>query len=191
MRTMHTLRRALPLLLAAGAPLAFAQHAHQGSPYAGLQEREIKALSKDDTQRLLQGQGMSLALAAELNGYPGPLHVLELADGLQLTPAQRAQTQALMDGHKAQARELGRQLVEAERALDQSFAQGHATSEEVGRHTRAIGTLQAALRDAHLQTHLKQAALLTREQIAAYQRLRGYTSAQAQPQHHPHQGAHQ
>jgi Spy/CpxP family protein refolding chaperone len=188
---MHTLRRALPLLLAAGAPLAFAQHAHQGSPYAGLQEREIKALSKDDTQRLLQGQGMSLALAAELNGYPGPLHVLELADGLQLTPAQRAQTQALMDGHKTQARELGRQLVEAERALDQSFAQGHATSEEVGRHTRAIGSLQAALRDAHLQTHLKQAALLTREQIAAYQRLRGYTSAQAQPQHHPHQGAHQ
>lgn len=191
MRTMHTLRCALPLLLAAGAPLAFAQHAHQGSPYTGLQGREIKALSSEDTQRLLQGQGMSLALAAELNGYPGPMHVLELADGLQLTPAQRAQTKALMDEHKAHARELGRQLVEAERALDQSFAQGRATDEEVGRHTRAIGVLQGALRDAHLQTHLKQKSLLTREQVAAYQRLRGYTSAQAQPQHHPHKGVHQ
>jgi DNA invertase Pin-like site-specific DNA recombinase len=28
---------------------------------------------------------MGLALAAELNGYPGPLHVLEMADRLQLT----------------------------------------------------------------------------------------------------------
>lgn len=191
MKTMSILRRALPVLLATGVSFAFAQHAHQASPYTGLQEREIKALSKEDTHKLLQGQGMSLALAAELNGYPGPLHVLELGDGLKLTPAQRAQTQALMDEHKAQARDLGKQLVEAERALDQSFAHGRATEEEVARHTRAIGVLQGALRDAHLQTHLKQAALLTREQIAAYQRLRGYTGAQVQPQHQHHKGTHE
>ena len=38
---------------------------------------------------------MSLALAAELNGYPGPLHVLELADRLGLSAEQRGKVQQL------------------------------------------------------------------------------------------------
>lgn len=171
----HTL-----ILLALAAGAAQAQHSGHApaTPYAGLQAREIKALSPEDTARLLQGHGMSLALAAELNGYPGPSHVLELAQPLQLSDAQRAQTQALLDAHKAEARELGRQLVEAERALDALFAQGQARAEEVAERTRRIGELQGALRDAHLQTHLKQKALLSPQQVAHYNRLRGYTTAQ-------------
>jgi hypothetical protein len=39
--------------------------------------------------------------------------------------------------------------------------------------------LQAAVRDAHLQTHLKQTALLTPTQIAQYDKLRGYGSGAA------------
>jgi hypothetical protein len=31
---------------------------------------------------------MGLALAAELNGYPGPIHVLELGDQLNLSSVQ-------------------------------------------------------------------------------------------------------
>ena len=178
------MKRLIALALLA-APAAFAQHAHPAAaPYAGLQSREIKALSPEDVNRLLQGQGMSLALAAELNGYPGPAHVLELAGPLQLSEAQRAQTQALMDAHKAQARELGKELVQAERALDAAFAGGHATADEVARHTRRIGELQGALRDAHLQTHLKQKALLTPQQVAHYNRLRGYATAHHQ-EHRP------
>ena len=34
--------------------------------------------------------GMGLALAAELNGYPGPAHVIELAKSLGLSEPQRA-----------------------------------------------------------------------------------------------------
>jgi len=37
---------------------------------------------------------MGLAKAAELNGYPGPKHVLELAGPLKLTSAQVAATEA-------------------------------------------------------------------------------------------------
>ena len=37
------------------------------------------------------------ALAAELNGYPGPSHVLELADKLELSTEQRASMQRLFD----------------------------------------------------------------------------------------------
>lgn len=176
------------VLFAAGSS-AFAQHAGHAAgvatPYAGLQSREIKALSKEDTQGLLQGSGMSLALAAELNGYPGPLHVLELAAPLGLTREQRDQTEALMHRHKSEARRLGQQIVDAERALDLAFAGGRITPEEVTRQTRSIAELQAALRASHLQTHLEQKALLTPHQVMRYQQLRGYASA-----HLPQQGGH-
>lgn len=175
------------LALAAGG--AAAQHGGHGahgqaqpaaagrSAYAGLEAREIKALSAEETRRLLDGHGMSLALAAELNGYPGPSHVLELADGLRLDAGQHERTQALMDGHKARARAIGRRVVDAERALDRAFASGQASADEVARLTREIGELQGELRAEHLRTHLAQRALLTPHQVVQYQRLRGYASA--------------
>jgi chromosome segregation ATPase len=162
------------LLLA--AITAQAQHHAPGNatPYAGLHQREIKALSADDTQRLLEGQGMSLALAAELNGYPGPLHVLEHADALRLDATQRERTQALMHSHKAEARELGARLVAAERELDRAFATRAISEAELARLTTRIGQLQAQLRAAHLRTHLQQTALLSSQQVVHYQQLRGY-----------------
>lgn len=167
-------------LLCAGVLLAFAaqaqHHGHGGAatPYAGLQQREIKALSADDTRGLLEGRGMTLALAAELNGYPGPLHVLEHADALQLDAAQRERSQALMHAHKAEARELGARLVAAERELDRAFASRAISESELARLTARIGQLQAELRAAHLRTHLQQTALLSSQQVAHYQQLRGY-----------------
>ena len=58
------------------------------SPYAGEQSRSIKSLSQQDVADYMAGKGMGCAKAAELNGYPGPAHVLELADQLALTPSQ-------------------------------------------------------------------------------------------------------
>ncbi len=173
-------------LLAAAAPLAaWAQHAHTAAaPYAGLQSRAIKSLSEEDTQRLLQGQGMSLALAAELNGYPGPSHVLEHADALELAPEQRSRTESLLAAHKARARALGVQVVQAERALDRGFAEGRATPDDVARGTADIARLQGLLRAEHLQTHLQQVALLTPVQRTRYQHVRGYAAAAT------HQGEH-
>src|SRR5262245_1477224 len=74
---------------------ALAQHQHAHSPYAGLDSRDIKALSAEQLADLKAGRGMGLALAAELNGYPGPLHVLELADRLQLSPEQTRRVDSL------------------------------------------------------------------------------------------------
>jgi uncharacterized cupredoxin-like copper-binding protein len=163
---------------------AFAQH-HGGhgaaaTPYAGLQSREIKALSPEDTRSLLEGQGMQLALPAELNGYPGPVHVLEHADALQLNPEQRSATQALMHAHKAQARALGEQLVQAERDLDRAFQAKTLTEAELDRRTASIAALQGQLRASHLRTHLQQTALLEPHQVAQYQHLRGYTPVHTQ-----------
>ncbi len=94
----------------------------KASPYAGAQLRDIKSLSSTDVVSLQNGAGMAYAKAAELNGYPGPSHVLELAAALQLTSDQRSATEKLILEHKAKARELGGQLISAERALDSAFA---------------------------------------------------------------------
>src|SRR5258705_8010239 len=106
------MRRLFILFISLFATSTFAQHP-QG--YSGWETREIKALSGDQIKQYRAGAGMSYALAAELNQYPGPLHALELADELKLTAEQRATLRTLMDGHKAEARAIGAQLVEVER----------------------------------------------------------------------------
>jgi hypothetical protein len=67
------------------------------SPYAGRQTRSIKALSDEDIDALRKGEGMGLAKAAELNGYPGPAHVRALAKQLRLSDDQLARIAAIFD----------------------------------------------------------------------------------------------
>jgi Spy/CpxP family protein refolding chaperone len=164
------------LLLAAPA---FAQHGHHGqhgsaSPYAGQQSREVKALSEKDVKDLLEGAGMGLAKAAELNRYPGPMHALEHAERMGLSADQRERLAALMREHKARARSLGARVLELERELDALFASGKADAAAVDRLTAAIGEATGRLRAEHLKTHLETTALLTASQVARYVEARGY-----------------
>lgn len=152
-----------------------AQEKSAATPYAGEQSRAIKSLSADDMRALQKGDGMGLAKAAELNGYPGPMHVLEHADALKLTPEQRSQTSALMQAHKARAAQIGTQLIAAEQALDAAFASRQIDEARLATLTADIGRLQASLRAEHLGTHLKQTALLSETQTRTYAALRGYT----------------
>ena len=160
----------------AAAPSAFAQDGHAAAhqPYAGQHLREIKALSPQEQQDWLEGKGIGLAKSAELNGFPGPLHVMENAAALSLSAPQRDATARLMAAHKVEVKALGKQLVEAEQALDDAFRRGTPSDAQVSRLTLEVGTLQARIRAAHLQTHVAQTALLQPEQVALYQRLRGY-----------------
>ena len=146
------------------------------SPYLGQQQREIKALSPQDVQDYLEGKGMGFAKAAELNHFPGPLHVLKLADKLQLTRDQKVQTEQIYAAVQRETKALGRVLVDRERVLDQLFASGNIETVKLRLLVAEIGRLQAELRKAHLQAHLEQKVILTPAQIAAYDELRGYTS---------------
>jgi hypothetical protein len=146
-------------------------------PYAGMQQRPVKALSDGEIADLRAGRGMGLALPAELNGYPGPMHVLEHADALGLTVEQRARTQALYEAMKAEAIALGERLVAQEAELDRAFATRTITAQALGETTAAIGATQAALRATHLRHHLAQVEVLTPEQVRRYAELRGYTDA--------------
>jgi hypothetical protein len=152
-------------------------------PYTGLQTRQIKALSDQQIADLKSGRGMGLALAAELNGYPGPAHVLELADKLDLTPDQRAKVQRLFDAMKAEALPLGSRLIEQEADLDRQFAMHTVTPESLKVATGNVAATQGTLRETHLKYHLSTTALLTPDQMRRYTELRGYGD---QPMHHQH-----
>jgi Spy/CpxP family protein refolding chaperone len=172
-------------------PSAFAQHGQgpatgaaplAASPYAGLESREIKALSPEQIEDLRAGRGMGLALAAELNGYPGPTHVIELADPLRLTSAQRAAVEELLAAMRAETIPLGLQVIAAEAELDRLFRERTVTSEALGKATAEIAELEGELRAAHLRYHLRTLELLMPEQIEQYTELRGYTGE------NPHRG---
>jgi Spy/CpxP family protein refolding chaperone len=164
------------LLTVALLAAATAVGAQTHSSYAGQEQRPIKALSPAEVTGLAQGQGMGFAKAAELNGYPGPMHVLELARRLDLTAEQRAASERLMAEHKARAREIGERVIAAERTLDALFAERRADAAAVDAATRRVGELQAELRAEHLKTHLAQTALLDAQQVARYVQLRGYAA---------------
>lgn len=117
---------------------------------------------------------MGLALAAELNGYPGPMHALELADRLQLTSEQRQRLQHLYETMKAEAVSVGEQLLAREKALDQKFAERKITPTLLASLTAQIGEMQGQLRAVHLKYHLTTAELLTADQRRRYAELRGY-----------------
>jgi Spy/CpxP family protein refolding chaperone len=144
------------------------------SPYAGQEQRTIKALSDQEIRDLLEGRGMGMAKAAELNSYPGPLHVLQLANQLGLSDAQRTATDSLYANMRERALAIGRQIVEAEHALDRAFAEGRIGPASLRSQVNAIASLQGDLRVVHLETHLAQRTLLTPEQISRYDVLRGY-----------------
>lgn len=160
----------------------------QPSPYAGQEMRQIKALAPEDIADLLAGRGMGLALAAELNAYPGPAHALELAAALELTRKQTARLEDIKDRMTADAMRLGRQLVEAERELDGLFASARITDAVLQEKTEAIGLLQGRLRAVHLATHIETRSVLTPRQVQRYDELRGYRQGSGSGGHRPGAG---
>jgi Spy/CpxP family protein refolding chaperone len=182
MRTLRTLLVASAL----GVPGSVLAQDHSGrgghapapaapaSPYTGEEGRAVKALSPEEVADLRAGRGMGLALAAELNGYPGPTHALEVADALDLSADQRERTEAILAAMQEGAVALGEEIVAEEAALDGLFASGAITPEALTAATARIGTLGGELRDIHLAAHLQMMNVLEPEQVAAYARLRGY-----------------
>ncbi len=155
------------------AGTAFAQS--QGAqPYAGFERREVASLSADDLVEIRAGRGWGLALPAELNGVPGPIHLLELAKEIGLTKAQIAGLADMRDRMRRNAIEAGAAFIAAEQALGAAFADGPPDAATLALRVGASEDARAKLRLAHLAVHLETLSLLTQAQIAAYNRLRGY-----------------
>jgi Spy/CpxP family protein refolding chaperone len=155
-------------------------------PYVGLEARPIKALGSEQIAGYQQGNGMGLALAAELNGYPGPKHVLELSGDLGLTLEQRHSVQDVYNDMHLAAIDLGEQIVERERELDELFANGTIDELSLRSLLTELASLQGGLRNLHLGAHLDTKSLLTDDQVDSYGRMRGYGSdSSPEHQHHP------
>ena len=166
---------AVAFTLGAAGPLVAQTHSHDhASPYAGFTDREIKALSAEETEGLLNGDGLGMALPAELNRYPGPRHVLEMGAMLGLSSDQESAIRSIFDEMQEQARSLGQEIVDLERDLDRSFAEGAITESRLEQLLETIALSRARLRVAHLRAHLRLLPVLTESQREHYEQARGY-----------------
>ena|SRR2546425_3096834 len=176
-------RVVLTLLICISIPSPL--RAQASAPYSGQQMRQLKALSPEEIRAYREGQGMGLAKAGELNHYPGPKHVLELAAKLNLSREQTARAQRIYDKMHADAVRFGESIISHEERLNLLFASGPVNREQMEVEVRELGCLQGELRLAHLNAHLEMKQELSEDQIARYDRLRGYQSGSLH-QHHEH-----
>lgn len=163
---------------AIGTGTAAAQHSGHAprSAYAGEQGRQIKSLSAEDIDELRRGGGWGLAKAAELNGVPGPVHLLELRDQIPLTAAQVEALQALYADMREKAIAEGERLIALERELETAFREQAVSEDDLRRLLGEIARSHSSLRFIHLASHLRTPEILSQEQIARYNTLRGYDS---------------
>lgn len=167
---------AILLALSLALPTAvLAQHNHEAdTPYAGMQERAIKSLSDADIKELRRGEGWGLALPAELNGMPGPAHLLELKDQIPLSQDQIEKIQALFEDMRKAAIPAGERLIAAEAALEAAFAKGAVEETSLRRMLAEAESARTELRFIHLSQHYNTVPFLTPQQIVRYNVLRGY-----------------
>ena len=152
------------------------------SPYLGQETRGIKALSQADIEGLLAGAGTpfgGMAKPAELNGYPGPRHVLDAVEAgeFDLTTDQREQVEVLYSKMRSEAITLGTQIIDVEQALDNAFQNGTINEAFLEEKIAESTDLYAQLRILHLKYHLYMVDVLTPQQVAQYNELRGYSSS--------------
>lgn len=163
-------------IVLAVAGVAFAEKASHVSPYAGQEARQITSLSEADVEELTRGGGWGLAKAAELNGMPGPAHLLEMKNEIGLSSVQVSEIIVVRDAMRAEAKRLGRKLIDMERALDEGFKGKSFTPETLEVAVVKLGNVRAQLRFAHLSAHLLTPQILTDAQVSKYNQLRGYAS---------------
>lgn len=127
-----------------------------------------------DRDSLLSGDGMGLAAFAELNGYPGPKHVLVLKEQLGLTREQVNNTEQLLSNVLVSAKFKGQEIVDAEEEVNKMFEAGNVSEKILRGRVERIGRLRGELRFIHLQAHLKMKQILSSNQVERYMELRGH-----------------
>ena len=161
---------AVAALFAAGSSVSWGQHGHGAGHDGGHQAAQACAVEFDKV--IGEGRGFGMAFAADQNGYPGPMHVLELKDRLKLTPDQEAKTQALMHAMFTESKPKSARLLEAEAKLRHLFADRTAHDAAVRAAVAEVERARGEVRLVHLLTHLKTRELLTEDQRRLYHEAR-------------------
>lgn len=146
------------------------------SPYAGQETRTIKSLSEQDIKQLQAGEGWGLAKAAELNGLPGPAHLLQMKDEIKLSQQQIEKLKSVFDTMKNDAIRLGNKLINLEKDLNDAFATQNINRSSLKKKLAEIEKIRKELRFSHLAAHLETPGIISQQQIAEYNKLRGYNN---------------
>ena len=167
----------LSFTLAAGlAGVAFAQgsahHGAHGAPGGTPHHALAQTCEGAFEENVRDGRGFGMAFVADQQGYPGPLHVLELKDRLRLSRDQEAKAEVLLAAMFAESRPKSARLLHAEARLRQLFATGRPDETAVRTAVGEVETARADVRLVHLLFHLKMRDALTDEQRRAYQEAR-------------------
>jgi len=153
------------------------------SAYVSLLDSEIRGLDQDTIEGYLTGKGLGQALPAELNGYPGPRHTIDMAEEMELTDEQLAQVQALFDDMQSAVLPLGEKYLESVAELELAFREGTITDEYLQSQLENITGIEAQMRYVHLSTHLATIDILNHDQIMEYNMMRGYGDGMDHEQH--------
>ncbi len=166
------------------------RHSHV-SKYSGQQTREIKSLSATDIAILERGGGWGFAKAAELNGMPGPAHILEFKKELGLEKVQVDKVTKIFGDMRMKAVKQGKIFIDLERELEAMFRNKTVTDEMLKFTLDKIAEARKKLRYVHLNAHLEVVGILTPAQVKHYNVLRGYTDKKVETMdvrgsHHGH-----
>ena len=183
---MNRILTVLTLLAVSGAATGQALH-EKHSPYAGEESRAIKSLSPEDIAEIRAGGGWGLAKTAELNGLPGPIHLLELKDEIELTPEQVDAITGIYEHMRAKAIAEGERYISYEQTLEEAFRATTVTEKDLRELLGNIERSRARLRFIHLAAHLETPNLLTETQIERYDALRGYHTQRGDAAHSGHE----
>ncbi len=161
------------------------------SPYVSQLDSPVRGLDSEEVNDLLNGRGAGFARSAELNGVPGPRHVLDMQQELELSPEVTEQFEAIFVQMQSQAKVFGEEIIHKESLLSRGFAAGTLSETEMREQVEELAILYGELRATHLQAHFHTEPLLSAKQVDQYNTLRGYTNTSGQPMpgNHPqHQG---
>ena len=161
-------------LLTSFVVIANEKEAHK-SNYTGEIDRVIKSLSAKDIEDLTLGNGMGFAKAAELNGYPGPKHVLDMQEELSLEKEQIRSIKLIFEEMKSQAQLQGQTLISLEKSLNEHFSNASITNDVLEGALKNISEVRSNLRYIHLSAHIQTTEILSESQIKKYNQLRGYS----------------
>jgi Spy/CpxP family protein refolding chaperone len=164
---------ALATMLAGAIPAPAQHHGHGHTPGTPADGHLRAQACVDEFEAVVRdGRGFGMAFAADQQGYPGPLHVLELKERLRLDAAQEARVRALLQAMFDEARPKGARLLDAEARLRRLFGAGTADASAVRRAVAEVEQARTELRLVHLLAHLETRSLLTEAQRRAYHEAR-------------------
>lgn len=146
------------------------------APHHETSRPEIPGLGADEVAELLAGRGMGQARVAEVEGYPGPRHVLDAwaAGALALSSEQAIRVEEIARAMASEAQRVGGLVLDTERELARAFRRGGIDATSLRAQVERIAALRGELRTVHLRAHLETRAVLDPAQIARYAELRGH-----------------